>query len=252
MLLVALEIRHHREALLMAPIARVHLRTVASLEVILHANRRLQWPEFSVLLVPITSDVRTRESRLPSSAGGTTARGGGLFRFGESLRRLELVAVGSHMHPEIGVALESLPADVAEMDVLCQELDRVYLHNLQISVVVFFFGIDRHHLHLRLRVDRRWIKEAGLHGRLRLDRRRFGSDCLGLGEGEEGGAVYDDVVDGGDQLRGDSVHLVLREEDVAIDRVGQEVLQRVHPSSHGGEVHQRHHRVAGGVRVIRR
>lgn len=201
---MALEIRHHREALLMAAIARVHLRTVASLEVILHADGRFQWTEISVLLVPITSDVRTRESRLPPSAGERIAGAGGLFWLGESLGRLELVAVGSHMHPEIGVALESLPAYLAEMDVLRQELHGVDLHDLEISVVVFLIGIDRHRLHIWLRVDRRQLREGG-------------SDQRRLAEGEKGGAVDDDVVDGGDQLGGDSVHLVLREEDVAFD-----------------------------------
>lgn len=50
---MAPQISQHREVLLVAPVARVHLRAVAPLEVILHADDRLERPELPVRLIPI-------------------------------------------------------------------------------------------------------------------------------------------------------------------------------------------------------
>ena len=70
MLEVVLQVRHNRKALLVAAITRVHLRTVASLEVVLHANDRFQRPEFLVRLVAVATVVRAREFRVPAQLGG--------------------------------------------------------------------------------------------------------------------------------------------------------------------------------------
>lgn len=56
---------------------------------------------------------------------------------------------------------------------------------------------------------------------------------------EEGGAVDDDLVDGGGDLRRHHLHLVLPDQMIPIDRIGEEPLERVHSGSDGGEVEQR-------------
>ncbi|THG07591.1 hypothetical protein TEA_027226 [Camellia sinensis var. sinensis] len=65
---VTLQIGQHRDALVVASIARVHLGAVAPLDVILNANRRLLWPELNMQFVPITTYKRTRKPRLPPIA----------------------------------------------------------------------------------------------------------------------------------------------------------------------------------------
>ncbi|KAL7236877.1 hypothetical protein ACSBR1_020046 [Camellia fascicularis] len=65
---VTLQIGQHQEALVVAPIAQVHLGAVAPLEVILNANRRLQWPELNMQFVPITTYERTQKPHLPPIA----------------------------------------------------------------------------------------------------------------------------------------------------------------------------------------
>lgn len=69
-----------------------------------------------------------------------------------------------------------------------------------------------------------------------------------LSTGEEGGAVDDDLIDGGGDLGGDHIHLVLADESVVFDRFGEEALERVHSGADGGEVEKGDSRVGGGAR----
>jgi len=136
---VALQIREHRKVLPVAPRARVHLRTVAPLEVVLQAHHRLQRPEPPVELVPVTAFERTREPhRAPCRAG--------FRRLRQCLRRLELVPVRAHVHAEIRVAPEAFPADLAEVDVLLEDFHGVELHDVVFRTIVvlgrFEFGIE--------------------------------------------------------------------------------------------------------------
>ena len=122
--------------LLATPLARVHLRAVASLEVVLHANHRFQRPEPPVELVPVAAYERTREPR-------RTQPRGFLRRLRQRLRRLELFSVRAHVHAEVRVAPEAFPADLAKVHVLREDFDGVELHDF--AVVAFErleFGIE--------------------------------------------------------------------------------------------------------------
>lgn len=66
---MVLQVRHHREALLVAAIARVHLGAVAPLEVVLDADDRLQRPELLVQTVAVAALVRARELGVPARLG---------------------------------------------------------------------------------------------------------------------------------------------------------------------------------------
>lgn len=127
---MALQIRHNREALLVAPVAGVHLGAVAPLEVVLHADGRLQRPELFVALVPVAAGEGAGE---PDPAGG--AAGAGL---GKSRRGLELLTVGPHVHPEVGVPLEPLPTHLADVHMVGKQLHRVGLDNLAVGHFRFY------------------------------------------------------------------------------------------------------------------
>ncbi|KAF7839942.1 3,9-dihydroxypterocarpan 6A-monooxygenase-like [Senna tora] len=214
---VALQIREHREILLVASIARVHLRAVASLEVILHAHDRLQRPEFLVLLVPIASFEGAREAR------GAREIHLLLRRFRQSFWRLELISMCAHVHPQIRVAPEPFPADLAEMNVFGEQFHGVELHDLAIF-----------HQFLR-----------------KVSRRRRRRQILRVGD--EGGAVDDNLVDGGDDLAGHHVHLVLADEGVGVDRFGYEALKILHPRSNQGEILEGNVRIrVVGIGIVRR
>lgn len=53
---------------------------------------------------------------------------------------LVFVTMGSHVHPDIGVALETLAADLAKMRVLGKDVALVHLHNV-VHCFNFFIGI---------------------------------------------------------------------------------------------------------------
>uniref|UniRef100_A0A0A0KIV4 Uncharacterized protein n=1 Tax=Cucumis sativus TaxID=3659 RepID=A0A0A0KIV4_CUCSA len=93
---MAFQIRHYRETLLVATITREHLRAVATLEVILHANQGFQCPKFLVHFVPYTTVVRAGESRAFRSV---VRSNNNIQRLSQSLWGLELVPMGPHMHP---------------------------------------------------------------------------------------------------------------------------------------------------------
>jgi len=131
------QVREHREALLPTALARQRFGTVAPLEVVPQTEHRLQRPELLVRLVAVASFEGAREPRrFPTRP----AR--------ERVRSLELVPVGSHVHPKVGVAREALPAHLAEVEVLRQEFHRVQLHH-----VGFVVGSLREGKHVLRRGD---------------------------------------------------------------------------------------------------
>lgn len=197
---MALQVRQDREALLVAAVAGVHLGAVTPLEVVLHADHRLQGPELLVRLVPVATDVRTREPSLRRPGDRRLLRRRRRLR--EGLRRLELVAVRAHVHPQVRVALETLPADLAEMDVLGQDLHGVELHDL----AVLFSGPGASVFH-----------SLPLH--IRSSGFAVGRVVGGPRVSDQGRAAGDDLLDGGGDLGGHHGHLVFVERSVEIDRL---------------------------------
>jgi hypothetical protein len=98
-----------------------------------------------------------------------------------------LVAVRTHVHPEVGVAAEALAADIAEVDMLREQLVGVELHD--IVAVIALDGFLRGSL------------GGGRHGGKLLDRsrrcRRWRWGGTGEGGRKEGGGVEDYEVGGG-------------------------------------------------------
>ena len=117
-LLVRAQVGEHGEALDVAPAAGVALVAVAPAVVVLDADRRLERLEALVLPVPLAPHEgarveapgrRRRRRRVPAGLG-------------ERGRRLVLLAVAAHVHPQVGVALEALAADLARVHVRRQDL----------------------------------------------------------------------------------------------------------------------------------
>lgn len=193
---VAPEVGEDGEALLAAAaLAGVELGAVAPPEVVARAHGRLERPEAAVRAVPVAAGVGAREPHLPA---GRRLR---LAGPGERVQGLEAVAVGAHVHPEVGVAAEPLAADVAEVDVLREKLGGVELDDVVVAVALgcFLRGFLRHGDHHGGELldgsswRRRWSREGGDGGR------------------EEGGGVEDDEVGGGGDLGGDGVDVGGRE-----------------------------------------
>lgn len=137
---------------------------MAPLEVVPQTEHRLQRPELLVRLVTVAPlqgarKPRRLEARLPTRL------------VGECLRGLELVPVRAHVHSQIRVAREAFPAHLAEVKVLRQQLHRVELHHVVVAVVV---------------VEVRRVQSRSLREREHVSR-----------GGDEGGAVGDDVANGG-------------------------------------------------------
>lgn len=211
MLEVAPKVSHQREVLLIAPVARIHLGAVAPLEVVLHARHRLEWSELLVRPVPVAPGIRARE---PNSSPGyrlpAIRRANFPVRLREGFQGLEPVAVSSHVHPEVRVTLETLAADLAEVDMFRQKLCSIDLHYVVLLP-------DR----------RRRIRGRRLGSVSELDGRRTTGSGLGearghcisrggttsgseggggikrLGGGEKSGAVEDDPLDGRGDMGGD-------------------------------------------------
>jgi hypothetical protein len=87
---------------------------MALLEVVLHADHRLQYPELLVLLVLVTPVVRARELGLLAHLAAHPVW------LGQGLRGLVLVPVHPHARPQICVAHEPFPTYVTEVNVLGQ------------------------------------------------------------------------------------------------------------------------------------
>ena len=115
---VAAEIGQDSEALLAATaLAGVELGAVAAAEVVPRAHRRLERAEAAVRAVPVAAGEGAGEAHV--AARGQLGRlAVAVARAGERVEGLEAVAVGAHVHPEVGVAAEALAADLAEVDVL--------------------------------------------------------------------------------------------------------------------------------------
>lgn len=188
---MALQVAQNREALPLAPIARKHLRAVTPLEVVLHAYHRFQRPEFLVPFVSVAADVRARESD-PRAELRPIPLG-----LRQSLPGLEPVPVCAHVHPQVRVALEPFPAYLAEVDVLGEQFDGVKLHDLDVSVAVVFFVLLRNPCLRFLLLD--------FQTRNQIPIRRVGYPR----GGDESRAADDDLLDGGGDLGGHRVHLVL-------------------------------------------
>lgn len=118
---VALQVRRHREALLPAPIAGIHLRAMAPLEVVSHAHHGFQRPELVMLPVPVAAIERARKPRFASTLLINTT----VPRLRQRFRRLVLISVSSHVHPQVGVTLEPFPTNLTEMQMLGQQLYRI-------------------------------------------------------------------------------------------------------------------------------
>lgn len=115
---MAAEVGQDREALLAATaLAGVELGAVAAAEVVPRAHRRLERAEAAVRAVPVAAREGAGEAHV--AAGGRPRRlAVAVARAGQCVKGLEAVAVGAHVHPEVGVAAEALAADLAEVDVL--------------------------------------------------------------------------------------------------------------------------------------
>lgn len=156
-LLVRPQVRQHRELLPVASLAHVHLRAVASLVMILHADHRLQRREPRVLLVPPAPFLRARVLlRRPTPATSAAAALHGVAQGGAGL---VLVAVRPHVHPQIGVALEPFAAHLAVVGVLGQQIRRVQLDDVVVlrrrlpAAVSFGLARQRRQLTIVLWVD---------------------------------------------------------------------------------------------------
>uniref|UniRef100_J3LUL6 Uncharacterized protein n=1 Tax=Oryza brachyantha TaxID=4533 RepID=J3LUL6_ORYBR len=96
---------------------------------VLDADGRLQRLEALVLPVPLAphvgAGVEAPPRRVRRRRGRRRPAG-----LGESGRRLVLVAVAAHVHPQVGVALEALAAHRAEVHVRREDLLLLDLHHL--------------------------------------------------------------------------------------------------------------------------
>jgi len=139
-LAMGFEVSHDRE-LLVAFLASIDLRAVATLVMVPQRSYRFQELELAVVLVPPATLERTRIPPCPRGRRRRRSRG----RPGHKrLARLVFVSVGSHMHSNIGVTLETLAADLTEMRVLCQNIALVYLYDFVKPVArgsFFFFSL---------------------------------------------------------------------------------------------------------------
>jgi len=134
---VAAEVSEDGEALLpVAALAGVELGAVAAPEVVPRADRRFERPKAAVRAVPVAAREGAGEPHL-AVAGGRLRLG--LAGAGEGVEGLEAVPVRAHVHPEVGVAAEALAADLAEVDVLREQLGGVELHDLVAAVALGSF-----------------------------------------------------------------------------------------------------------------
>jgi hypothetical protein len=182
--------KNSKTLLTTAALASIELGAVAAAEVVARADRRLEWPEAAMHTVTVAPSERARESHI--SAGSWLRLAG----TGEGVKGLELVAVRTHVHPEVGVAAEALAADIAEVDMLREQLVGVELHDIVAPIALDGF-------------QGRSLGGGGRGGKL-LDRSRRSRRCRrwrwgGKGEGgrKEGGGVEDYQVSGGRDLGGD-------------------------------------------------
>lgn len=130
---VAAEVGQDSEALLAATaLAGVELGAVAAAEVVPRADRRFERAEAAVRLVPVAA----REGAGEAEVGAGRRLGLAVAGAGERVQGLEAVSVGAHVHPEVGVAAEALAADLAEVDVLREQLGGVELHDLVAAVAL--------------------------------------------------------------------------------------------------------------------
>jgi len=176
---VAAEISKNSKTLLATTaLASIELGAVAAAEVVARADRRLEWPEAAVRTVPVAPRERARESHIAANSWLRLARPG------EGVQGLESVSVRTHVHPEVGVAAEALAADIAEVDMLGEQLVGVELHDV-VAVIALggFLG---------------WSLGRGGRGGKLLDRSRGCRGCRrwawgGKGEGgrKEVGGVED-------------------------------------------------------------
>ena len=135
-LLVGAEVGEDGEVLAAAAVAHVHLGAMAALVVVLCADHRLERLELGVPPVPPATLLRARvlprrrRHRLVASLGEQ------LGRIGQRRLALVLVAVRAHVHPQVGVALEPLPAHLAVVRVPRQQVRRLQLHHVHLAVAV--------------------------------------------------------------------------------------------------------------------
>lgn len=179
---VAAEIGKNSKTLLAAAaLTSIELGAVAAAEVIARTDRRLQWSEAAVGTVPVAPRERARESHITASSWLRLAGPG------EGVQGLESVSMRTHVHPEVGVAAEALAADIAEVDMLREQLVGVELDDIVVVIALGgFLG---------------WSLGGGGRGGKRLDRgrrrRRWRVGRERGGRRKEGGGVEDYEVSGG-------------------------------------------------------
>lgn len=127
--LVCPEVGQHGEVLPVALFAHVHFWTVASLVVVLCANHGLERLELGVPLVPPAPFLGTRVLLL-LLVHHQLVYSIEVDGLGESDGGLILISVGPHVHPQVGISLESFPADLAIVSVLGQYFCHIQLDNV--------------------------------------------------------------------------------------------------------------------------
>ena len=136
-LLVRPQVRQHREVPHPALAAAHRLGAVAPPVVVLQALHAAQRSESPVAPVPAAPLHRAAEKplllllRLLQLLPGTPARPCCAITRRDAL---VLVAVATHVHPQVGLPLEALPADEAEVRALCHDLVHVHINKVTAEV----------------------------------------------------------------------------------------------------------------------
>lgn len=121
------------------------------------------------------------------------------------------------MHPEIRVALETFPANLAEMEVLREQFHSVELHDFAVGIRVIHCDI----------VVVRWFDFRIVHmwfwSEAEIGRWEDGDcgDSEILRVRDKCGGVDYGVVDGGGDLVGDDGYLIVGEGSVGVDGLGE-------------------------------